>query len=93
MCLILSAAYMKSTFAYRLPSADPSLPPVGSPPLPSNRNLFITLPALLVLQTLLAMVHTPWILPKIGIHTFVYISLLIFLGVFFGGLGIWEVLT
>jgi len=37
--------------------------------------------------------HTPWVLPKIGIHTYVYVSLLIWLGVFFGALGFWEVLT
>ncbi|PPQ75665.1 hypothetical protein CVT26_001893 [Gymnopilus dilepis] len=92
VCLILSAAYMKSTFAYSLHSPT-ALSPMVSPPQPSNRLLWITLPCLLALQTILSMMHTPWILPKIGIHTFVYISLLTSLGVFFGGLGIWEVLT
>ena len=59
---------------------------------PSNRTLLCTLPPILVLQTALAMMHTPWILPRIGIHTFVYINLLVSLGYFFGGLGLWEAL-
>lgn len=104
--LLLTAAYMRSTLAYHSPFDLRDDPPTfasiphgrGPSPLttvpfrPSNRTLLYTLPPILVVQTVLAMMHTPWILPRIGIHTFVYINLLFSLGYFFGGLGLWEAL-
>ncbi|KIM41803.1 hypothetical protein M413DRAFT_445020 [Hebeloma cylindrosporum] len=97
--LLLTAAYMRSTFAYHPPLDMRYNPPtfapipITSPPFrPSNRTLLCTIPPILVVQTVLAMMHTPWILPRIGIHTFVYINLLVSLGYFFGGLGLWEAL-
>ncbi|KDR78338.1 hypothetical protein GALMADRAFT_138438 [Galerina marginata CBS 339.88] len=96
ICLLLTAAYMQSTLAYYPPFAGPTpIPPtLGIHPFqPSNRSLALTFPPVLILQTVLGMMHTPWILPRIGIHTFVYLELLASLGLFFGGLGVWEALT
>jgi len=100
ICLLLTAAYMRSTLAYHpVPNdVDPSiralaLLTLNHPSTPSNHLLAFTIPPLLLLQTVLAMMHTPWILPRIGIHTFVYVELLTSLGLFFSGLGVWEALT
>jgi hypothetical protein len=42
------------------------------------------------LQGALILLHTPRILPRIGVQTFVYVGLLVSLSVFFAGLGVWE---
>lgn len=96
--LLLTAAYMRSTFAYHSPSPNfywlsPNPITPAQPFRPSNKTLIITFPVLLVVQALLTFMHTPWIMPRLGIHTFVYIGLLVSLGLFFGGLGVWEALT
>ncbi|TFK36606.1 hypothetical protein BDQ12DRAFT_686712 [Crucibulum laeve] len=100
--LLLSAAYMRSRFA------DFPLTPIPggmrtSSWIPglhdaleggrSNTYLIITLPVVLALQLLLAFLHTPLILPRIGVQSFVYVNLLVSLGMFFAGLGIWEALS
>lgn len=100
VCLLLTATYMQSSFA--IPTPPSPTPPsffkrdfVVSlhPPFASNQRLaLITLPIFIV-YILLAMMHTPLILPRIGIHTFVYVELLVSLGVFFGGLGVWDALS
>ena len=99
ICLLLTAAYMQSTFAVlALSSSAPSPTPSTSfskqhPGTASNQRLALTALPILVIYTLLAMMHTPLILPRIGIHTFVYVELLVSLGVFFGGLGMWDALS
>lgn len=60
---------------------------------PSNYALVISFTVLLSLHTIFSMLHTAWILPYIGVHTFVYASLLVWLGLFFVALGFWEVLS
>lgn len=79
---------MRSTFAY-----PASVGPPSTPFKPSNKALHLTLPILLAVHAFLTLMHTPWILPRLGIHTVVYIGLLVSLGLFFGGLGVWEALT
>jgi len=87
---------MQSTFAATPPPSPSdqiivsSYPPTASS---SNQYLAITTPPILVIYTFLAMMHTPLILPRIGIHTFVYVELLVSLGVFFGGLAVWDALS
>lgn len=116
ICLVLTASYMRSTFAYDYSSPAGSSPkrdlrnssffppPAWTNPTnqsrqvvhkftPSNRALICSFFTLLVVQTMLSVMHTPWILPRIGVHTFVYVSLLVWLGVFFGSLGFWEALS
>ena len=63
---MLTSAYMKSTFAI-----------VASFSIPHYHRLPIV-----ITYTLLAMMHTPLILPRIGIHTFIYVELLVLLVVF-----------
>jgi hypothetical protein len=41
----------------------------------------------------LAVLFTPPVLTRIGVHTAAYLSLLVALGLFFGGLAVWDVLT
>jgi len=98
ICLLLTAAYMQSTFAIIAPSSPSPLDSISIVSLhpskiASNQQLAITTPPLLIIYTLLAMTHTPLILPRIGIHTFVYVELLVSLGVFFGGLAVWDALS
>ncbi|KAH9477084.1 hypothetical protein JR316_0011000 [Psilocybe cubensis] len=95
ICMLLTAAYMRSTFAYTHPSTADSLVdlPTADQYPASNRPLAYTIPPVLFVQALMSMMHTPWVLPRIGIHSFVYINSMISLGLFFGGLGVWEVLT
>jgi hypothetical protein len=88
---------MQSTFAIIAPSSPDQIIIVSSqyshPPTASNLRLAITIPPILIIYTLLATMHTPLILPRIGIHTFVYVELLVSLGVFFGGLAVWGALS
>jgi len=126
VCLILTAAYMRSKFAYdyshqgHSPSTSSALrylqlffppsptfhpaiqssdhPLSGSfitrhPFNPSNHTLIISFSVLLGVHTVFSVLHAPWILPRIGVHTFVYVSLLVWLGLFFGALGFWEALS
>ncbi|XP_006455747.1 hypothetical protein AGABI2DRAFT_121648 [Agaricus bisporus var. bisporus H97] len=55
-----------------------------------NTQLFIAFPLVIVLQWILILLHTPRILPRIGVQTFVYVGLIISLSTFFAGLGVWE---
>lgn len=55
-----------------------------------DTQLLITAPLLVVLQWVLSVLHTPQVLPRIGVQTFVYVGLIISLGIFFAGLGVWE---
>lgn len=104
--LLLSAAYLRSTLA-PLPSGETSgdfefrYPPRSSssssiPFKPTlhrtNRPIIITLTCVILVRLFLSFLHTTWILPRIGVHTFVYVSLMVSLGIFFLGLGVWEAL-
>ena len=87
---------MQSTFAIVPPtSSSPPSPSASSHPNPtaSNQDLLITTLPILIIYTFLAIMHTPLILPRIGIHTFVYVELLVSLVVFFGGLAVWDALS
>ncbi|KAJ3516302.1 hypothetical protein NLJ89_g1205 [Agrocybe chaxingu] len=75
------------------PSTTTSVSSSLHPFQPSNHALLLAFPGLLLIHAILSFMHTPWVLPRIGIHTFVYIGLLVWLSVFFGGLGVWEALT
>jgi len=68
---------------------DPSHP-TSNDASGSNTQLLITAPLLVVLQWFLSVLHTPQVLPRIGVQTFVYVGSMISLGVFFAGLGVWE---
>ena len=57
----------------------------------TNRPI-ITLTCAMLVRLFLLFLHTTWILPRIGVHTFVYVNLMISLEIFFFGLGFWEAL-
>ena len=87
---------MQSTFAIIAPpspSADHTIIIPSQRTAPSNQDLAITTLTILIIYTLLAIMHTPLVLPRIGIHTFVYVELLVSLVVFFGGLAVWDALS
>jgi hypothetical protein len=58
----------------------------------TNRPIIITLTCVILVRLFLSFLHTTWVLPRIGVHTFVYVSLMVSLGIFFLGLGVWEAL-
>jgi len=68
-------------------SLDPLHP---TPNSGSNSQLLIIAPLPVLLQWFLSVLHTPQVLPRIGVQTFVYVGSMISLGVFFAGLGVWE---
>jgi hypothetical protein len=59
----------------------------------SNRPFFIIFPVVVAIHLFLAFLHTPLILLRIGVHVSAYIGLLVGLGCFFAGLGMWEALS
>lgn len=56
-------------------------------------SLAITLPAVLLVHLALALLYTPPVLPRIGVHTAAYVGLLAGLGCLFAGLGMWGALS
>ncbi|KAF5353376.1 hypothetical protein D9756_008043 [Leucocoprinus leucothites] len=96
--LLLTAAYMRSSLSLDPPNSTADR--LGASFVDafhrhSSRShgdiqFFITFPLLVVLQWVLSLLHTPQVLPRIGVQTFVYIGFMISLGVFFAGLGVWE---
>lgn len=60
---------------------------------PNNRLPIFSLFTVLTLQFLLSILHTPLLLPKIGVHTVVYVGSIVSLGAFFAGLASWDVLS
>ncbi|KAI9058762.1 hypothetical protein FKP32DRAFT_1614582 [Trametes sanguinea] len=84
--LILAWAYLRSPLSF----------PAGSDPLPSiysNHALSIAFPVVVLVHLFLSILHSPPILPRIGVHTTAYVGLLVGLGGFFTGLGLWGALS
>lgn len=59
----------------------------------SNKPLEFVLPSVCLIQLLLSILHSQLVLPKVGVHTVVYIGSVVSLGVFFAGLGLWDALS
>lgn len=85
--LTLSASYLHS--ALSIPSRDLSLLSIPT----SNEPFIIAFPSILLLNLCLNLLHTPLILPRIGVHTTAYVGFLLGLGSFFVGLGLWGALA
>ncbi|KAG6833404.1 hypothetical protein H0H87_007389 [Tephrocybe sp. NHM501043] len=77
--LLLAQGYLRSTFARD-----------GASP---NHALAITAPVVWVVQCYLALLHTPLVLPRMGVPAVVYSGSLVSLGAFFAGLAMWEGLS
>ena len=81
--LVLSAAYLNSHLSLSDTSTGPS----------TNRPFFIASPLILLMNVTMSLLHTPSILPRIGVHTTAYIGFVLGLGSFFTGLGLWGALA
>ncbi|RPD63350.1 hypothetical protein L227DRAFT_584495 [Lentinus tigrinus ALCF2SS1-6] len=86
--LILAWAYLLSPLSFPPSSPDSPLPPIYS-----NHPLAVMFPLMCVAHLFLSLLHSPPILPKVGVHTAAYVGLLVGLGMFFTGLGLWRALS
>lgn len=50
-------------------------------------------PIVIVLHLVLSLLHTPLLLPNLGLHCTSYVGLLVGLGCLFAGLGMWGALS
>jgi len=85
--LLVSWAYLRSPIS--LPSSDTRDSAHRSR---SNTAFWVTFPLVCLIHMALAVLFTPPVLARIGVHTAAYSSLLVVLGFFFGGLAVWDVL-
>ena len=86
--LILAWAYLLSPLSF--PPATPDAP---LPSIYSNHALAVMFPLVCIAHLFLSLLHSPPILPKVGVHTAAYVGLLVGLGMFFTGLGLWHALS
>ena len=83
--LVLAWAYLLSPLSF---------PPGYEPPvIYSGRPLAVAFPLVVVVHVFLSLLHSPPVLPRIGVHTAAYVGLLVGLGAFFTGLGLWDALS
>ncbi|KAG2117731.1 hypothetical protein DEU56DRAFT_918995 [Suillus clintonianus] len=86
--LLLSAAYLRSPLS--IPTSDQfSIRSYISSHVP----FVITTPLVLLLHASLAALHTPAVLPRIGVHTAAYVGVLVGIMSFFAGLAVWGALS
>ncbi|KAN0080124.1 hypothetical protein V8E55_009690 [Tylopilus felleus] len=88
LSLLVSSAYLRSPLS--VPVADSRILPY---PIISHKPLMVTFPIVLVIHTSLSSLYTPMILPRIGVHTAAYVSVLVSLMCFFAGLAAWGALS
>ncbi|KAF9228146.1 hypothetical protein BS17DRAFT_773150 [Gyrodon lividus] len=88
LMLLLSSAYLRSPLS--VPVSDSE---IIAYPVISHAPISITIPIVLVMHTSLSSLYTPSILPRIGVHTAAYVSVLVSLMCFFAGLAVWGVLS
>lgn len=86
--LLLSAAYLRSPLSS--PVSDHVL---SKSYVTSNVPFLITCPLVLLLHTSLAALHTPAVLPRIGLQTAAYVGVLVGIMGFFAGLAVWGALS
>jgi len=88
LTLLISSAYLRSPLS--VPVADST---IITYPIISHKPFIVTFPIVVLIHSSLASLYTPMILPRIGIHTAAYISVLVSLMCFFAGLAVWGVLS
>ncbi|TFK48220.1 hypothetical protein OE88DRAFT_1647215 [Heliocybe sulcata] len=86
LTLLLASAYLRSAISLPIP------PPLHSHNL-NNHVFYIVAPIVVVVHLFLAVLYTPVVLPRIGVHTAAYIGVLVALGCLFSGLGMWGALS
>ncbi|KAA1474090.1 hypothetical protein DENSPDRAFT_781042 [Dentipellis sp. KUC8613] len=99
--LLLSAAYLSAPISLS-PYRPHSLLAFFAPPVQlvahiplydSNRAFYITFALVFLLHFFLSVLHTPVLLPRIGVHVVAYLGFLVGLGTVFAGLGLWDALS
>lgn len=88
LTLLVSSAYLRSPLS--VPVADSRIIPY---PIISHKPFTVTFPIVLFIHSSLSSLYTPMILPRIGIHTAAYVSVLVSLMCFFAGLAVWGALS
>jgi len=88
LTLLTAASYLRSPL-----SLSPSSPLYTDPLFSSNSIFFIVFSLVVFGHIALATLYTPVVLPRIGVHTASYIGILVGLGTFFAGLGVWGALS
>lgn len=88
LTLLVSSAYLRSPLS--VPVTDSR---IISYPIISHKPLIVTFPIVLFIHSSLSSLYTPMILPRIGIHTAAYVSVLVSLMCFFAGLAVWGALS
>lgn len=86
--LLVAWAYLRSPISLTSSDARDS---IHTPK--TNTVFWVTFPMVCLIHMGLAVLFTPPVLTRIGIHTAAYTSLLVALGLLFGGLAVWDVLT
>lgn len=88
--LLLSAAYLSAPLSRSsLLFAASSHPPIFT----TNGAFYVTFSLVFLLHFSISLLHTPMVLPKIGVHVVAYVGFLIGLGSIFAGLGMWGALA
>ncbi|KAG2344609.1 hypothetical protein BDR05DRAFT_961474 [Suillus weaverae] len=89
LTLLLSAAYLRSPLSladqgqlFNIRNYDSSYIP-----------FVITAPLVLLLHATLATLHSPVLLPRVGVHTAAYVGVLLGIMSFFAGLAVWGALS
>lgn len=88
LTLLVSSAYLRSPIS--VPVADGDIVPY---PVVSYKPFAVTFPIVLFIHSTLSSLYTPLVLPRIGVHTAAYVSVLVSLMCFFTGLAIWGALS
>ncbi|KAH9886753.1 hypothetical protein C8Q73DRAFT_748908 [Cubamyces lactineus] len=86
--LVLAWAYLRSPLSF-----PPEYEPPGPPGMYSSHALLLAFPLVVLVHLGLSVLHSPPVLPRIGVHTTAYVGLLVGLGGFFAGLGLWGALS
>jgi len=86
--LLISWAYLRSPISLLSPDTQDS-----TYMSQTNAAFWITFPMVCLIHMGLIVLFTPPVLTRIGVHTAAYSSLLVALGLLFGGLAVWDVLT
>ncbi|KDQ55978.1 hypothetical protein JAAARDRAFT_79508 [Jaapia argillacea MUCL 33604] len=71
----------------------PSILPLPSTPNRTNTPFFVALGLVVVIHWSLTLLYTSPVLPRIGVHSAAYVGLVVSLGCWFAGLGMWGALS
>ncbi|KAI0316471.1 hypothetical protein OF83DRAFT_1126600 [Amylostereum chailletii] len=86
--LVLSAAYLSAPLAHPRKTARAAMPLTDT-----NGPLALAFALVYAAHLALALLHTPMLLPRLGVHVVAYVGFLVGLGSVFAGLGMWGALS